>query len=335
VLASQEPEPAAPPLTRAGRLRLGAGLAVSALSLAGVVWWIAGQDAPTVPTGAGALGLLLAALLVYAVATAARGWRWDVILRRAGVRHRRADAFGLVVVGYMGNTVLPARGGELLRIFLLSERSNARRREVLGAIIPERLLDAAALVVAFSVLTLSGVAGAPTGRVPAVLAAAALLGALGAALTYARLRRAGRFATFADRVRPIARASKLLVTGTGATLLVVSVAVWALEGAVFWLIGQALDLPVAPLDALFVVVMASLAGLLPAGPGFAGTYDAGVLFALAAIDVEGGTAVSALLLFRFVVFVPVTLAGLALMVVRYGGLGSALRRGRAAAVVTP
>ncbi len=335
MLASQEPEPAAPPLTRAGRLRLGAGLAVSALSLAGVVWWIAGQDAPTVPTGAGALGLLLAALLVYAVATAARGWRWDVILRRAGVRHRRADAFGLVVVGYMGNTVLPARGGELLRIFLLSERSNARRREVLGAIIPERLLDAAALVVAFSVLTLSGVAGAPTGRVPAVLAAAALLGAVGAVLAYARLRDAGRFAAFADRVRPVARASKLLVTGTGAMLLVVSVAVWALEGAVFWLIGQALDLPVGPLDALFVVVMASLAGLLPAGPGFAGTYDAGVLFALAAIDVAGGAAVSALLLFRFVVFVPVTLAGLALMVARYGGLGAALRRGRAAAVVTP
>ncbi len=308
---------------------------MSVVSLAGVAWWIAHQPAPTVPTGAGALGLLLASVLVYATATVARGWRWDVILRRAGVRHRRADAYGLVVVGYMGNTVLPARGGELLRIFLLSERSDARRREVLGAILPERLLDAAALGVAFVVLTLGGVAGAPTGRLPAVLAAVALVGVLGAALAYLRLREAGRFAGFADRVRPVARASRLLLTGTGALLLLASVAVWALEGGVFWLIGQALDLPVAPLDALFVVVMASLAGLLPAGPGFAGTYDAGVLFALAALDIEGGAAVSALLLFRFVVFVPITLAGLGLMIGRYGGLGAALRRERAALAAPP
>jgi hypothetical protein len=45
--------------------------------------------------------------------------------------------------------------------------------------------------------------------------------------------------------------------------------------------------------------------------------------------------VSALLLFRFVVFVPITLAGLGLMIGRYGGLGAALRRERAALAAPP
>jgi hypothetical protein len=74
-------------------------------------------------------------------------------MRSTHIQHRRTDAYGLVAVGYLGNTVLPARGGEVFRIFLLSERSTALKREVLGSIVAERLLDATALV--FAALSLS------------------------------------------------------------------------------------------------------------------------------------------------------------------------------------
>jgi hypothetical protein len=36
------------------------------------------------------------------------------------VQHRRSNVYVLIIVGYMSNTVLPARGAEVLRIFLLS-----------------------------------------------------------------------------------------------------------------------------------------------------------------------------------------------------------------------
>jgi hypothetical protein len=42
----------------------------------------------------------------------------------------------------MGNNVLPVRGGELLRVGLLGQRTTARWREILSSVIAERLLDA-------------------------------------------------------------------------------------------------------------------------------------------------------------------------------------------------
>jgi hypothetical protein len=58
-----------------------------------------------------------------------------------------------------------------------------------------------------------------------------------------------------------------------------------------------------------------------------GTYDAAILFGLTALDVGGGSAVGFALLTRFVLFLPITLTGLALMVVRYGGF-QGVRRDR-------
>ena len=52
----------------------------------------------------------------------------------------------------MGNNVLPARGGELLRTFLLGARTQATKRTILGTIVAERVLDAVALGVILVVL---------------------------------------------------------------------------------------------------------------------------------------------------------------------------------------
>lgn len=315
---------------RSGRARTVVGAAVSVVAIAGCVWWASKQAAPSFPDTAGDWALLVAGLVVYALATVVRGWRWDTILRSTHVDHRRVDAYGLLTVGYMGNTVLPARGGEVLRIFLLSERSNALKREVLGSILPERLLDAVALAVLFSALSLSGVAGAPAGRWPAVAALAAVVLLAGAGVVYLRMRLAGRMQSFADRVRPVAKASRLLLHPIGLVLGVATVAVWAAEGVVFWLVAQSLHVALSVPEATFVTVLASLSALIPAGPGYVGTYDAAALFGLHALHVTGGVAVGCVILFRFVIFVPITLVGLILMVVRYGGLRQALRRSEAA-----
>ena len=86
------------------------GLVVSAVSLAAVAWWISKQESPALPDDAGGYAWLVVALLVIAVNFGLRGWRWHLIMRRAGVPHPRRDAQGLTMVGYMGNNVLPARG---------------------------------------------------------------------------------------------------------------------------------------------------------------------------------------------------------------------------------
>ena len=300
--------------------RGGLAAIVSICALAAVVAWAARQDTPRFPTALDDWLLLGIAIVLYAVATLARGERWHVILRSARVRHHAVDAYALVPVGYMGNTVLPARGGELLRVFLLAGRSDARRREILGSILSERLLDAITLALLFIALTFAGIAGSPAGREPAVIALAAIVAGFAALAGYLALRRRGRFERFAATVRPVVRASRPLLTRRGAELAAATLFVWAIEGVIFWLVARSLSLEVSLVEGAFLLVLTSFFSLIPAAPGYVGTFDAAVIFGLGALDVTGGQAVAYALLVRFVLFVPVTAAGLVLLVTRYGGL---------------
>ena len=322
-----EPErsPAAEREERRSPLRTLAGAVVSVAALAAVGIWASGQEAPRVPSGAGAWSLLLLAIALYGVATLARGWRWDHILRHAGVGHDAKDAYALVPVGYMGNTVLPARGGEVMRIVLLARRSDARRREVLGTVLSERTLDAVGLALLFVLLAAAGIEDTALGDTAAPLAAAALAGGALALAGYLALRRRGHFERFAAAVRPVMGAAKPLLGPAGAVLLAATLGVWLLEGVIFYLVAQSLSLDVSPVDGCLLLVLSAFFSLIPAAPGYVGTFDAAVVFGLHAMDVGGGQAIAFALLVRFVLFVPITVAGLILLVARYGGL----RRARA------
>jgi uncharacterized membrane protein YbhN (UPF0104 family) len=314
------PPPAEEREARRRRRRDLLGLLISAVSLAGVVWWGLEQQTPRFPSSPEDLFLLVLAVAFYAVATLVRGWRWHVILRQSGIAHSRADAYALTTVGYMGNTVLPARGGEILRVLLLGERTDARRREILGSIVAERALDAAALIVLFVLLTWTQVAGAPVGQTPAAIAVALVAAATLVLLFYIWLRRRGRLERFASIVRPFLLASRRMVGKRGFGLLVITISVWVIEGVIFWLIGHSLDLDVNLLEGLFLVVLTSFFLIVPAAPGYLGTFDAALIFGLKALDIRGGEAVAYVVLVRFVLFVPITIAGLVLMLTRYGGL---------------
>src|SRR6185503_5456534 len=134
-------------------------------------------------------------------------------------------AYGLTLVGYMGNNVLPARGGELLKIGLLGQRTTARRREILGTVLVERALDAAVLIVLLVAITWAGVEGAPGGRGGASLAAAGLLLAAAGLAGYLWLRRRGRFERFAATIRPVAGALKVVASRQGIPLALLTLVI--------------------------------------------------------------------------------------------------------------
>lgn len=308
------------------RLRTAVGVLVSVAALGGCVWWALQQDTPQFPHGAGSWALLVVASLLTLLAGLARGWRWDAILRFSEIGHQRLDAYGLTAVGYMANNVLPARGGELVRVFILAERSGARRRSVLGTVLAERALDAGTLVMLFALLTALNVADSPAGRAPAYIGAAIVLLALLAMGMYLRLRIAGRFQRFADRMRIVLRPFRILLSRHGVELALLTWGIWAVEAVICWLVARSLELDVSLLGASLVVVLASFFALIPAAPGYVGTFDAAVLFAMHALDVPSDAALGAAITYRFVLFVPITIAGLVLLITRYGGLRQGLRR---------
>ena len=114
---------------------------------------------------------------------------------------------------------------------LLTDRSSADWREALESIVPDRVLDFAALVVLLLAITLASVGGAPAGEAPALLAAALLVSAVALGFVYLSLRSRGHLERFADQCRFYVHASRILFTPMGAVLLLVKVGIWLLGGA--------------------------------------------------------------------------------------------------------
>ena len=112
-------------------------------------------------------------------------------------------------------------------------------------------------------------------------------------------------------------------------MLAITCGVWGLETLVWMSVGTAVGFGMGPLEGAYLVALASVFALIPSGPGYAGTQDAAVAIGVRALGGSGSQAVAYLLMIRFVLVVPITLLGIALLVGRYGGLGR-LRRALAA-----
>jgi uncharacterized membrane protein YbhN (UPF0104 family) len=315
------------------RIVAGAHIAVSLIGLGAVVWWAMGQDPPELPRTRNDVLALVGGLGLYALAMLARAERWHRIVERAAIPAERGDTYRLTAVGYMGNNVLPARSGDLMRAFLLAPIAGARRREVLGTIVAERLLDALALGLVFAAVALVFVrdAALPNTTVLLLVAAGAVaVGVIGLA-TLLWARRTGALGRARELLRPLAAPSRNLASGHGGTLLALSIVVWLLEASVYLAVARAVNLDFGFGGALYVMAIANLFALIPAAPGYVGTYDAGVLFAVHSLGEEGSAAVAYLVMLRFLLFVPVTLVGLGFLMTRYGGWS----RLRTARVETP
>jgi uncharacterized membrane protein YbhN (UPF0104 family) len=284
---------------RIGLLQAG----TSVVALAGVAWWVSRQHAPHVEWRPAALAELTGAIALYALASLLRGERWHRILVRAGLDRGRAESYRLTAVGYMGNNTLPARAGDLMRVVLLG----GSRRGVLGTVVAERLLDALALVCIFA--SVVAVRGVGFGPVPYVVGAG--IAAAATTLVLVRLRPEGRIV---QALRPVAGATRSLASLHGVALFALSLVLWTLEASVYLAVGLAVDIHLGASGALYVVALTNLSALVPAAPGYVGTFDAAVLLALRSLHLP---ALGYLLVLRFVLFVPITVVGLAVFVARY------------------
>jgi uncharacterized membrane protein YbhN (UPF0104 family) len=154
-----------------------------------------------------------------------------------------------------------------------------------------------------------------------LLAGAALVVVLLVVAAVALLKFRERLVFVVESLLPMLAPVRQLLSGTGAVLLVVSLLVWVVEASVYKMVGHALDIELTLRDGLAVVAFTNAASLIPAAPGYIGTYDAAVVFAVKAVsDAPRSAVLSYLILLRFVLFVPITVVGFVLLVVRYGGL---------------
>ncbi|HEY3016687.1 MAG TPA: lysylphosphatidylglycerol synthase transmembrane domain-containing protein [Nocardioides sp.] len=275
-----------------GRLRVGLGLLSSGLfvylAVRSVDWARTAaslRDADWLLVAAGAVALV-ATFGVFAA-------RWSVLLSGTA-RLPLRDTFSYVMIGYLANTVLPLRLGDVARATLLGRRHGLESASVLGSILLERVLDLLSLLLL--ILALSFVVDVP----PLVRAGMTMLGGgtLAALIGMAALAMArDRLTGLAERLpravprRPVERmlglvdqfARGLTVLRDGRQLgqsLALSGLAWAVAGAGMYCWVEAFRLPVPWYAGLFVLAVINLGGSIPSSPGGIGVYHFMAVLAL-------------------------------------------------------
>jgi uncharacterized membrane protein YbhN (UPF0104 family) len=300
------------------------GTLISLVAVAAVVYWALQQEPPRFPETSGEIASLLGAIALYAANTLIRAERWHQLLLDEGTTPPRADSYALTVVGYMGNNVLPARAGDAIRVFLMAPRAGATKRTVIGTLLAERLLDIAVIAALFIIVgyAILGEVDLNDAEIIAGVTVA-LIAAVAAAVVLVR-----RNERLHDLFAPMLASTLRLRSRHGAMLLGMSAIIWAVEAGVWMAVGGAVGFGMNVMEGLYLVALSSIVSMIPSGPAYAGTQDAAAIAGVKALGGSGSTAVSFLIMLRFVLIVPITILGLVLLVARYGGLAR-LREARA------
>jgi hypothetical protein len=276
-------------------------------------------------------GWLFPAVAVYFVAVWARAWRWHYLLRPLKPIPLRT-MFPIVVVGYMGNNIYPARIGELLRAYILKRKEGVPVSANLATILIERVFDGVVMLgfVIFNIPALAAVSGDSgfVGSIEqvAIWGTAAFAAALGAFLLAAMFPHQS-LGLFHRLVAPlIPRQFRRQVVGlvvsfwagleslrSPANIFMVfltSVVIWLLETVKYWFVMHAFSFAVPFFALMLMNGIVNLATTIPSAPGYVGTFDAPGIAVLRAFGVEGGLAASYTVVLHVALWLPITALGL-------------------------
>lgn len=290
------------------------------LALRGLDWGALGQTLLDVR-----MGSLTLCVAMIALGVVLRGWRWCLIAGRTAqviVPFVRATNLGM-----LGNQVLPARLGEVVRVVALNRFLKSGLSEPVGSALIDRLFDAVCLLLsAWLVSTLMAGVLLPQGWL-LVLGGAFAVFSVG--LIVVRTRRFHVWlGAWSERylhkwsLRPDVfvqvfntMVGRLTRWRSATGILAVATLVWLADYvavlAALWSIG--LDLPlVAP---LLLWVMLAAGSALPSAPGYVGIYQLAAVLALAAYGLPAHQAVA----------VSLVLQGVTLLVSLIGAGNEALR----------
>ncbi len=255
-----------------------------------------------------------------------RAERWHRLLEDDGGRPGRRDSLAITVIGYAGNNILPARAGDAVRVLLMAPRAEAGRRTVIGTLLAERLLDLVVLMALFVIVGYAILDNVGDGELEVAVGVFVLV-VVGAIVAVQVVRRSERLSHL---VGPMLTSTRNLLTTDGVPLMSMTLVIWLVETLVWMTVGAAADLNMTLVEGLYLVALASVFSLIPSGPAYAGTQDAAAIIGIKAIGGSSALASTYLILLRFVLQVPITLAGLVLLAARYGGLGKLQRATREA-----
>lgn len=293
-----------------GIVALGAGIGVAWLA----AWWLGVRAEDVMAHAAGISGWTVVASVASAfIVLGLHALRWYLVMRPLlGLGY--CDALFAQLVGAMFNALLPARGGDLLRVQYLGRRTGKSRATILGTEVVDRWLHwwgwAPVVVVLAATTALPRWVFGAFG-----LLIAALVG-WGALMVAARLR--GWTAAPGSRA---GEALRLFRTGIDAfesprTLvlaLLVAPLPWVWESGAIAAISRGFDVHLTFATAFCVLVGFNIAMLVPS-PGALGSVETAGTAALGFFGAPRANALAFMLVYHLTQLLPAIAAGAAVLV---------------------
>jgi hypothetical protein len=276
---------------------------------------------------------LIPGIGVYFLAVWARTWRWHSMLR-----HLKPipvlRLFPIVVIGYMGNNVYPARAGEVLRSYVLKRKEGVPVSASLATVVLERLFDG--LVMLLFVFVTLPFTPLPAGYSTLVTVFSLLfLSALGLFLALvARPERMGRvYAWSVDHLVPqtwravahglfdrfIEGLQSLRSPRELAMIFLSSSVIWLLETCKYWFVMHAFPFEVSFAVLMLMTAVVNLFTSLPSTPGYIGTFHVPGIAVLMAAGVAQTIATGYTVVLHIALWLPITLLGGVFMLIEHIG----------------
>lgn len=304
------------------------GLIALAITL-GLLWW-AFKDVSWAELwhhmrDADAL-LMAAAVVVSFLVFPLRAARWRPILHPVAPNLPFGPLWRATCIGFMANSVLPSRAGEIIRPFMLARETQVSFSAALASLVVDRVFDA--IVVLLLVLVALLDPSLPTGlslgaslTATAIVAVAAMLALYAVVFFPDVLIRV--FEAFARRVAPRFErrgrdmlrsfASGLSVLRDPVRFFVVflwALAMWLVQPVAFWIGFKAVGIDVPFTAALVVQGIIVFAVAVPSTPGFFGLFEAAAKAGLVIYGVQESLALAWGLSFHVLSLIPIVVVGL-------------------------
>lgn len=250
-----------------------------------------------------------------------RALRWHVLLVNEHIIERRI-VFWATTVGYLGNSILPARAGDIIRSIIVSYWAGVSKSVVLTSVVVERIAEVSGIAL-ISLLTLSLTKEVP-GWISSAMKPMAVLAGVGVATLFFVPHVGDRLAkslpnlpvpfNYRNRVmhstQQVLRGFRTLHRVPQMIRLIVATSViWFLETLFTILIAQALGLTFSALTALLLLCALSLASVVPSTPGYVGIFQFVAVTLLTPFGVSADAAIAYIVVFQLIQYVVVAFWG--------------------------
>ena len=226
--------------------------------------------------------------------------RWRILLAAAGVDASTRRLFAAFTTGAAVNNLVPARGGDAVRVESVRQQTGAPRLVVAGTLVAERLLDGVVL----ALLIVTGALLAHTGDTflyaGAGLAAAAAAGAVAAP----------RLPALRGRLRALLDGLAVFRTPRAvAPALAVSAGIWLADVVMYGALARGFGLGASVGAIVLIVGAGNLALAVPATAAGLGSFELVTLAGAHGLGAGGPTLAAFVLAVHAVIVLPPTLLG--------------------------